>query len=123
MRDLLDYTVNTMGRPWPVAGPKPCLCMSCPECRGYVMNTQRPVDKNANNGDWKPNRRDLKEQAEAMLVEPNEGAPAVFERDVEQPNKGRPRRTKRQTALDAINERIAKTEAKLLRLKAEREKL
>jgi hypothetical protein len=93
MRDLLDYTVNTMGRPWPVASPKPCLCMSCPECRGYVMDTQRPVDKNANNGDWKPNHRDLLEQAQAMLVEANEGRPAILERDEERPKQGgRPRK-------------------------------
>ena len=85
-----DFTTYITGH---LPGDTPCLCMHCPECRGYVMNTQRPVDKNANNGDWKPNHRDLLEQAQAMLVEANEGRPAMLERDEERPKQGgRPRK-------------------------------
>lgn len=74
-------------------GDPPCLCMRCPECRGYVMDTQEPIDPRGRVGDWKPNHRDLQEQAEAMEVEANEGRPAVLTRDEEQPNKGgRPRK-------------------------------
>ena len=109
---------------------RPCFCMNCPECRGYVIDTREPVDPRGRAGDWKPNHRDLIEQAKAMEVEANEGRPAILRRDMDQPKRiGRPRksgeppRTKQQAALDTINERIAKTEARLLRLKAEREKI
>ena len=69
----------------------PCLCMNCPECRGYVIDTRRPVDPDSRRCDWKPNKQDLIEQAEAMLVEANEGRPAVLTKD--KPNLGgRPRR-------------------------------
>lgn len=108
----------------------PCLCMRCPECRGYVMDTREPINPHGRIGDWRPNHRDLIEQAKAMEVEANEGRPATLRRDMEPPSpvgrprkSGKPPRTKKQTALDNINERIAKTEAKLLRLKAEREEI
>ena len=121
------YTVHLTGN---IPGDSPCFCMNCPECRGYVIDTRKPIDPMSRLRDWKPNERDLVEQAKAMEVEANEGRPAALRRDMEQPKRiGRPRksgeppRTKQQSALDAINERIAKTEAKLLRLKAEREKL
>ena len=120
------YTVHLTGN---IQGDAPCICMRCPECRGYVMDTREPINPRGRIGDWRPNERDLVEQAEAMQVEANEGRPATLRRDMKQPSPvGRPRksgeppRTKKQSALDAINERIAKTEAKLLRLKAEREK-
>lgn len=127
MNIRFDFATYVTGQ---IPGDKPCLCMRCPECRGYVMDTREPVDPRGRAGDWKPSAKDLKEQAKAMEVEANEGRPAVLRRDMEQPKRiGRPRksggptRTKQQAALDAINERIAKTEAKLLRLKAEREKI
>lgn len=113
-----------------IPGDTPCLCMRCPECRGYVMETRRPVDPDSRLRDWKPNAKDLREQAAAMEVEANEGKPATLRRDMEKPSPvGRPRksgeppRTKKQTTLDNLNERIARTEAKLLRLIARREEL
>ena len=94
------------------------------------METREPINPHGRIGDWRPNERDLAEQAKAMEVEANEGRPAILRRGMEQPKRvGRPRksgeppRTKKQSALDAIDERIAKAEAKLLRLKAEREKI
>jgi len=122
-----NFIVHLTGQ---LLGDTPCLCMCCPECRGYIMETREPINPHGRVGDWRPNERDLVEQAKAMEVEANEGRPAALRRDMEQPKKvGRPRksgeppRTKKQSALDAIDERIAKTEAKLLRLKAEREKI
>ena len=84
------YTVHLTGN---IPGDTPCLCMRCPECRGYVMDTREPIDPTSRLRDWKPNAKDLREQAAAMEVEANEGRPAVLISDRVRPNKGgRPRK-------------------------------
>lgn len=57
---------DSPGRPWPYVDDKPCICMNCPECRGYVMDVRVNHDGEPDTGGWKPSGKDLIEQAAAM---------------------------------------------------------
>ena len=57
---------DSPGRPWPYVDDKPCVCMDCPECRGYVMDVRVNCDGGPDTSGWKPSSKDLIEQAAAM---------------------------------------------------------
>lgn len=80
MDDEINYIFMVERRGRPIGSDTPCLCMNCPECRGYVMDTRVEPEPCRT---LKPKRHVLAAQAEAMLIEANEGPPAVLERDVE----------------------------------------